>query len=479
MLAPRRLAVLLITGLPVFLVSLNLLVMAVAFPALAVSFPDSSRADLSWVLNSHNIVFGALLIPAGRAADRWGRRRVFGIGLVVFAAGSLACGLAPTVPYLVAGRVVQGVGSALVMPSSLALLLAAFSSRERATVVTIWGAISSLGAALGPTLGASIVQAAQWRWVFFVYVPIALVSALLGRAFLGESAEADRRRIPDLAGVVILCLALACLALGIVEGPDWGWLDRRVILSFAVAAVLFPAFVVRSLRHPEPLLNLSLFRIRTFSVANLAALVFSVSFYGQVLVGILFLTAVWHYGLFAAALAITPTPVMAALTGPIAGRFANRWGFRWLAVAGGLAYAAGALWMRLLVGPEADYLPAWLPAAILLGIGIGISFPILSAASVSAIPANRFAVGGAVNQTARQVGAVVGVALAVAVLGSGAARNSMTSFDAWFAISALIAAGSAIVSSQLGPRQPRAVAEMLVRPGALAGIEDVGAAKRI
>ena len=142
---PSRAVVLLVTGLPAFLVSLNLLVMAVAFPALQTSFPHSSRADLSWVLNAHNIVFGALLIPGGRAADRWGRRRIFGVGLLVFTAGSLACGLAPTVPWLIAGRILQGAGSALVAPASLGLLLAAFPVAQRATAVTIWGGIASLG----------------------------------------------------------------------------------------------------------------------------------------------------------------------------------------------------------------------------------------------------------------------------------------------------------------------------------------------
>jgi EmrB/QacA subfamily drug resistance transporter len=450
----RRSVVLAITGLPVFLVSLNLLVMAVAFPALQASFPHASRAELSWVLNGHNIVFGALLIPAGRAADRWGRRRVFGIGLGIFAAGSLVCGLAPDVPFLVAGRVVQGIGSALVLPSSLGLLLSAFSARERAIAVTIWGAISSLGAALGPTLGASIVEAAQWRWVFFVYIPIAVASAVLGRACLTESREAERKRLPDLAGVVLICIALAALALGIVEGRDWGWLDGRILLSFAIGGTLLPLFVLRCLHHPEPLLDLALFRIRTFSVANLAAFIFSVSFYGQVLVGILFLTSVWHYGLFTAALAITPTPVTAAIVGPLAGRVANRRGFRELAIAGALAYAGGAVWLRLFAGANGSYVLTWLPAALLLGVGIGICFPILSAASVSAIPATRFAVGGAVNQTARQVGAVVGVALAIAVLGSASATTGLASFDAWFVVSAVIAIAAAVVSIALGIPTP-------------------------
>jgi MFS family permease len=327
--------------------------------------------------------------------------------------------------------------------------------------VTIWGALSSLGAALGPTLGASIVQAAQWRWVFFVYVPIALATAALARAFLAESRESDRLPLPDLVGVVLLGVALAALALGIVEGRDWGWGDWRILVAFALAVVLLPGFVWRCLRHPVPLLDLSLFRIRSFSVANLAALVFSVAFYGQVLVGILFLTSVWHYALLAAALAITPTPVTAALVGPLAGQFANRRGFRGIAVAGGLAYAASAVWLLVFADAHTSYVVDWLPAAVLAGLGIGICFPILSAASVSSIPAHQFAVGGAVNQAARQVGAVVGVALAVAVLGSAVPASAAAGFDRWFLLSCLIAAASALVASGLGRRVPRPAREAL------------------
>jgi EmrB/QacA subfamily drug resistance transporter len=440
----------LVTGLPVFLVALNLLVVAVAFPALQSSFPHNSRAELSWVLNAHNIVFGALLIPAGRAADRWGRRRMFAIGLITFAAGSLVCGLAPTVPWLIGGRVIQGAGSAMVMPSSLGLLLAAFPIELRATAVTIWGAISALGAALGPTLGASIVEAAQWRWVFFVYVPIALASWLLSRALLAESKEPAGGRLPDPAGVVILTVALSALALAIAEGRDWGWTDGRVVGAFVLAFALLPLFVWRSASHPTPLLDLALFRIRTFSVANLAALAFSVAFYGQVLVGILFLTSVWHYGILAAALAITPTPVMAALVAAPAGQLANRFGFRAVAVPGALSFAAGMVWVYLFAGTQQQYLTAWLPGALLLGLGIGISFPILSAASVSAIPSASFAVGGAVNQTARQIGAVLGVALAVAVLGSANSARGIGAFDSWFLVAAIIAAASGGISTLMG-----------------------------
>lgn len=439
-----------VTGVAVFLVSLNLLVMAVAFPALQASFPTNSRAELSWVINAHNIVFAALLIPAGRAADLWGRRRVFGAGLLIFAAGSAVCGAAPGLQWLVAGRVVQGIGSAAVLPASLGLLLAAFPIQQRATAVTAWGAISSLGAALGPALGASIVEAAQWRWVFYVYLPIALGAAAAGHFLLAEAGEPAEERLPDPIGVLLFGGALAGLALALAQGAAWGWSDPRILGALALAAVLLPAFIWRCAKKANPVLDLGLFRIRSFSVANLAALIFSVAFYGQVLVGILFLTSIWHYGILGAALAITPTPVTAALIGAPAGRLANRYGFRAVAVPGALAYAVGTVLLALFAERSRSYGLVWLPASLLLGVGIGISFPVLGAASVSRIPRTRFAVGGAVSQTARQIGAVLGVALAVAVLGSAGRAGALAGFESWYFVSAGLAVISAAVSVTLG-----------------------------
>ena len=336
--------------------------------------------------------------------------------------------------------------------NALGLLLAAFPGAQRATAVTIWGGIASLGAALGPTLGASIVVAAQWRWVFFVYVPIALTTAALSHLLLAESSEPESGRIPDWVGVVMLSVALAALALGIVEGRDWGWGDPRVLGSLLLAVVVLPLFVWRSATHRAPLLDLTLFRIRSFSFANLAVLIFSVGFFGQVLVGILFLTSIWHYGLFIAALAITPTPVTAALAAAPAGQLANRFGFRAVCAGGGLLYAAGAIWLHVAVTAHPNYLAVWLPSALLLGLGIGICFPVLSAASVSGLPRTRFAVGGAVNQAARQLGAVLGVAVAVAVIGSATSAQGLSSFTDWFLVSGLFAGASAAVSLLIGSR---------------------------
>ena len=217
---------------------------------------------------------------------------------------------------------------------------------------------------------------------------------------------------------------------------------------------MLPLFVWRSATHPAPLLDLTLFRIRSFSVANLAVLIFSVGFFGQVLVGILFLTSIWHYGLFIGALAITPTPVTAALAAAPAGQLANRFGFRAVCAGGGLLYAAGALWLHVAVTAYPSYLAVWLPSALLLGLGIGICFPVLSAASVSGLPSTRFAVGGAVNQAARQLGAVLGVAVAVAVIGSATSAHGLSSFTDWFLVSGLLAVASAAVSLLIGSRSP-------------------------
>jgi EmrB/QacA subfamily drug resistance transporter len=442
---------LLLTGTAGFLVSLNLLVVAVAFPAIQASFAGSSRSQLSWILNGHNIVYGSLLVPAGQAADRWGRRRVFLLGLTAFAAGSLLCSVAASVPALVGGRVVQGVGSALLTPSSLGLLLAAFPLARRAQAVAAWSAISTVGGALGPTVGAAVVQAAQWRAVFVLYLPVAVMIAAFGVRSLDESRQPARAGRPDWLGVLLLTFGLGALALGLVEGREWGWRDGRVIGAFAAAAVLLPAFLLRSAHHPEPVLDLSLFRIKSFAVANAASLVFAVAFFGQVFLAILFLTSVWGYSILAAALALTPSPALAALVAVPAGRLAARYGFAVVSVAGTLCYMAGMLWFALVTGHRPDYLVAWLPGTLLTGVGIGANLPILGAASVSAIPQARYAVAGAVNLTARQVGAVLGVALGVAMVGPAALATALPAFHRFWVLGAGLSAGSALLCLMLRP----------------------------
>ena len=452
---PRQRTVFVVTALGAFMASLDLSIVNVAFPALEHSFPHDSRATLAWVITGYGIVFGALLVTAGRTADRLGSRRVFFAGLAVFCTGSALCALAPSVPLLVAGRVVQGVGAAALLPSSLGLLLGAYPQDRRSQVVALWGGVGALAVATGPSFGAALVAAGGWRWVFLVNVPIGVAAWLVGRTVLTPSRPAASGATPDYLGVVLISMALALLVLGISEGPTWGWSSAAVVGSFAGAGAVGLTFLRRSSRHQEPVLDLTLFRSRSFSVANAATFLYAMGFFAMLLGNILFLTSVWHYSILKAGLAVTPGPLVVAVVSGPAGRLAGRVGFRRVLLAGFVVFVAGLSWYATRVGLHPDYLGVWLPATLITGLGIGLTFPVLSAAAVSSLHAERFAVGSAVNQTARQVGGAFGVALLVVILGAPAgAEAALASFHHLWFYCAGTAALAGLLCTLLAPGRP-------------------------
>ncbi len=411
-------AIFVVTALGAYMASLDLSIVNVAFPSLERSFPHDATSTLAWVITGYSVVFGSLLVVAGRTADRLGRRMVFFWGLAVFCGGSAVCGLAPSVAILIVGRVIEGAGAAAMLPSSLGLLLGAFNAERRSQMVALWGGIGALAVATGPSLGASLISIASWHWIFYVNIPLGLVAWLFGRSVLVESKTDSEKATPDYLGAVLVALALAGIVLGISQGPTWGWTSASIISSFAASIVLGVVFLVRSAHHDSPVLDLNLFSQRSFTFANAATLLYAMGFFAMLLGNILFLTSVWHYSILSAGLAVTPSPlVVAAVSGP-AGRLASRIGFRQVLTIGSILFAGGLAWYAVLIGLHPEYLALWLPATIITGLGIGFTFPVLSAAAVSSLPKERFAVGSAVNQTARQIGGAFGIALMVVILGS-------------------------------------------------------------
>src|SRR4051794_27203051 len=304
----RKWQVLLVTSVAVFMSFLDVTIVNIAFPDIRASFATTSLAGLSWILTAYNIVFAALLVPGGRLADRTGRRRVFMAGLLTFLAASVAAGLAPTVEVLVAARIVQAVGAAALVPTSLALLLPEFPLHQRATATGIWGAMGAIAAAVGPSLGGVLVHAAGWRWVFFVNLAIGLPALIPARRLLRESHEPNPGPMPDAAGVALLVAGVALLSLGIVEGPDWGWGGDRVLGALGAGIALLAVFAWRSSRHPAPVIEPTLFRVRSFAVANAGAFAFALGFYAFLLGNVLSLTGVWHSSILPAGFAMTPGP---------------------------------------------------------------------------------------------------------------------------------------------------------------------------
>jgi EmrB/QacA subfamily drug resistance transporter len=448
-----RRAVFIVTALGAFMASLDLSIVNVAFPALERTFSHDARASLAWVVTGYSIVFGSLLVVAGRSADRIGSRKVFFAGLGVFCLGSALCGVAPSVGLLIAGRVVQGVGGAAVLPASLGLLLRAYPTERRSQVVAMWGGIGALAVATGPSLGAALITWLGWRSAFYVNLPIGLVAWLVGRRVLERSEGSSSSSTPDYWGVVLLSVSLAALVLAISQGRSWGWSSSKVVVGFAFSIALGSLFLYRSSRHAEPVLDLRLFEARSFSAANAATFLYAMGFFAMLLGNILFLTSVWHFSILLAGLAVTPGPLVVALVSSSAGRLAGRWGFRPVLLVGCGVFALALVWFALEVGLAPDYLGVWLPGTLAVGLGIGLTFPVLGAAAVSSLRPERFAVGSAVNQTARQVGGAIGVAVLVVVLGSpSTAQSALEGFHHlwWYVAATAIAAGMAASTLRRG-----------------------------
>lgn len=428
----RPVLVLTVTSLAAFLVFLDVTIVNIAFPDVRETWPETSLADLSWVFTAYNVVFAALLIPAGRLADARGRRRVFGVGLVLFGLASLACAVAPTAGALVAARAAQAVAAALLAPASLALLLPAFPPERRGAAVGLWGATGAIAAATGPALGGVLVDAFGWRAVFFVNLPVVLLTLVASRFVLVESRDPDAR-LPDLVSVVLLGTGVAAVSLGIVRGEDGGWGDA--VGPLVAGAVLLALFGVRSARVARPLVEPALFRLRSFAGSIVGYLVFSGGFYALLLSNILFLTGVWGYDVLTAGLAVTPGPLMAAVASSVGGRVADRFGAGASVVTGGLLFTAGCVLFAVAVGPDPAWFTVFLPGQLLTGLGVGAVYAGLGTAAVSELPPTRFATGSAVGTCARQIGAVLGIALLLS--GLAAAGSSFEAFrTSWIAMAA-------------------------------------------
>jgi len=417
---PSPRTVLAIASLGAAVAFIDATIVNIAFPDIARSFPGTSISALSWVLNAYNVVFAAFLMAAAGIADLLGRRRAFIFGLELFTCGSLLCAIAPSATALIAFRVVQALGAAFLVPSALALVLHAFPAARRSHGIALLSAVGAAAAGLGPSFGGLLVTAANWRLVFLVNVPIGVTAALLARRRLVESRAPGHRRIPDLPGTLSFAIAIGTLVLGVVKGQEWGWGGGWIIGCLAMALAFGMVVVWRCTWHRSPVLDLSLLRIRTVSAANAMTVIGAAGFYGYTLANVLFLTGVWRYSVLQAGLALTVGPVVAVLVAGPASRLAQRIGPRPVLVAGGLLWGGAVLWFVDRVGMTPDFAGQWLPGMVLLGIGAGTLFPVLSGTAVASAPGRSFATATGMNSVARQVGAALGVAIVVAIIGTPA-----------------------------------------------------------
>lgn len=422
----------LIASMGVFMAFFDNTVVGIAYPSLLAAFPEAGMSGMSWVFNAYAIVFAALLVPAGRIADLLGRRRVFSAGIVLFTLASLLCALAPTAAMLIAARALQGAGAAILVPASLALVLQANPGRSRTPAVAAWSATAVVAAGIGPSLGGLLVELWDWRLVFLVNVPVGLLVWRLSARKLVESRAAGQRGAPDLAGALLLVIAVGALILAIVQTDGWGLVSPGVLVALAAAVVVLAAFVRRSLWHPSPVVDSALLQRRTFAVASGLTLLGSVGFYAAGLANLLYLMEVWGYSPLKAGLAFTPAPFVAAAAAVIAGRLAAGRDIRPFLLTGSVLWTFAPLWLALRGGTDPAFLEVYLPSAVIGAIGIGLTFPVVSDAAVADAPGGQFAAATALNSGIRELGAAVGIALCVALLGT-AETTGLAAFDlVWF-----------------------------------------------
>jgi len=436
--APARFgAVFAVVTAGIAVVNLDLFIVNVALPSIGRGYSGAGLADLSWVLNGYAIVFAALLVPAGRAADLIGRRAAFLTGMIVFGLASAACAAAPDVWVLVAARVVQAAGGALLMPASLGLLLAAARPEKRTGTIRAWTSVGGAAAALGPVLGGALV-AVSWHWVFLVNVPVVLVAVVAGLRVLPPDPQAAARAglaaeraeaLPDTLGAAVFTVAVGALALALVKSDEWGWASPATLGLIAAAAAGVALFIRRSARHPSPVIELHLLRRPVFATATAANVLFGTAFGAMLLLVTLWCQDVWHWSALRTGLGVAPGPLLVPFWSIAAGPLARKVGPGPVAAVGCVIYAAGCVFWRLNLALTPDYATRMLPGMLLTGTGVGLTLPTLVSAAVSAVPPHRFATGSGIVTMARQVGIVLGVSVLVTVLGHPAGAGALPAFQ--------------------------------------------------
>ena len=387
-----------------FLIALELTIISVALPEIERTFAGTPRSTLSWVFTAYNVGVASLLLIFGWAAERFGRKRLFLAGMAIFVIGSLGSGLAPGIGLLIAGRTVQAIGGAMLIPASLGLILAANKPADRDVAIGAWGSMAGLAAAVGPSVGAVLVDGAGWRWVFLVNVPVAVLTIIVGSKRLSESRDDNIAPRVDLVAVPVGALAIGLFVFIIVAAGSVGWSSPLTVGILVAALVLLAVFVRRSVNHPTPVFDPAIARAATFKVASVATLFFVAGLTGWLVLAPTFLTEVWGYSILKAGFAIAPGPAAMAVA-----------------------------WWMAFVGNDPAYLFAFLPGAVVLGIGVGAGFPMLTAAVMVDVPPNQYAIGAAGNTTVRQVAMALGIAAVIAVVGPPAevAADAGPFRDSW------------------------------------------------
>ncbi|KQY20740.1 MFS transporter [Cellulomonas sp. Root485] len=424
-------------SVPMFMATLDNLVMTTALPVLRTEL-SATLEQLQWMVNAYTLSFATLMIAAATLGDRWGRRRVFVAGIVVFALASIASALATSAELLIAARAVQGAGAAAIMPLSLTLLAGAVPAARRAMAIGVWGGVSGLGVALGPVIGGAVVDGISWEAIFWINVPVAVVAVPLVLWALPESH--GRRQPLDLAGLALAGAGILSLVWAIIRGNDDGWGSVTVVGGMLLGALLLGAFLLRESHTDHPLIPLRLFRVRSFAVANGSALVFSFGVFGLVFLLAQYLQIGMGFTPLEAGIRTLPWTAAPMIFAPIAGMLAPRVGVRPLLAAGLALQAAGLAWQGLIVSTDGLVYADLVPGLALAGIGMGLTFAPSATAVLFDMAPDDHGTASSVNATIREIGGALGVAALVAVFTASDGTLTPDGYVAGLQPAALVAA---------------------------------------
>ncbi len=427
-----------------FMIMLDNTVVNVALPSIRRSL-GMSLEGLEWVVAGYALTFAAFMLIGGKLADYFGRRLIFMVGLAVFTGASLACGLAPSGGFLIGARVVQGLGGAMMNPATLSIITATFAARERGKAIGIWAGVSAMALAIGPLVGGLLTEHVNWNWIFFVNVPFGIAGLFAIPVFIDESRDESTHQRLDLPGLVSSAVGLFALTYAFIEANNYGWTSARILGAFTVAAVSLVAFVLLERHQRAPMLDLSLFRNRTFGGANAAMLFVGLAMFGTFFYVSLYMQNVLGYSPVEAGASFLPMTLLIILIAPRAGALTDKVGSRWL-VGGGMTLLAVMLFYYTQLGANESF---WtiLPGLLIGGVGMGMTMTPTTAAAMSAVAVDKAGVGSAVLNSARQVGGSLGIA----VMGSIVVSSSdyLTGFHDALRVGSLLCLAGAVVAVTL------------------------------
>ena len=442
--------VVVLTALGSFMGALDTLVVSTALPTLRLDL-GASIEQLEWTVNAYNLSFTVLLIPAAALGDRFGRRRLYALGLVGFALASAAAAVSPDVGWLIGARAVQGVTAAFMMSLGLALLSAAFPAERRGTAIGLFSAVTGIAVASGPLVGGAVVNGLDWAWIFWLNVPIGLLAAPLALTRMRESF--GPKTSMDLPGLGLVSGGALGIVWGLVRGNSAGWGSLEVLATLTAGALLVAAFIAWELRAPEPMIPMRFFRSRAFSAGNLAIFAVFASLFAEVYFFAQLLQTGMGYDVLGAGLRLMPWTGTFLLVGPVAGALADRIGERPLMVTGLLVQAAGTIWIALIASPDLAYSELVIPMVV-AGIGISMAIPSAQNSVLGSVAEDAVGKAAGTNSVMRELGGVFGIAIAVAVFAGAGSYASPQAFTDGFASAVAVAAALALVGAVAGSFLP-------------------------